>query len=228
MEQGNIVNENYKKVYDEKVYDEKIYNENLYQEALYDIHNDNDNYSNFYINNNNILIDLDIGVCMCNPKNTELDTLILFFCYLYTDCKIYPAHSDNDIDNDIDDYDCNYAYIDDFHISKDINYEKIQKIIKEKTEFIFMKNYLGFYPLDFIITLEHILDRNYKYTHTKNKDKLLIIENLYYLQKIKIDIDYQYDKLEAFEYIINSNHIGNDTTQLQLPIEMWEYIFTFI
>ena len=195
---------------------------------LYDNDNDNDNHSNFYINNNNILIDLDIGVCVCNPKNTELDKFILFYCYLYTDCKIYPSHIDNDIDNDINDYEYNYGYIDNFHMSKEENYEKIQKLIKEKTKLIFTKNYLGFYPLDFIITLEHILDRNYKYTYTKNKDKLLIIENLYYLQKIKIDIDYQYVKQEAFEYIINSNHIGNDATQLQVPLHIWEYIFTFI
>ena len=121
-----------------------------------------------------------------------------------------------------------YGYINNFHMSKEENYEKTQKMIKEKTKLIFTKNYLGFYAIDFISVLEHILDRNYKYSYTQNKDKLLIIENLFYLQKIKIDIEYQYDKQEAFEYIINSKHLGNNTRLMQLPMEMWEYIFTFI
>ena len=105
---------------------------------LYD--NDNDTHGNFYMNNDNIIINLDDDVCICNLKNTDLDKLILFYCYLYTDCKTYPYDLEN---NDYYDYEYNYGYIDNFHISKDINYKKIQKMIKEKTKLIFTKNYLG-------------------------------------------------------------------------------------
>ena len=56
-----------------------------------------------------------------------------------------------------------------------------------------------------------------------------------YLGKIKKLIEFEYIKHElvkhvAFRYIKNSNYIGitNNDKQRQLPLEIWEYIFTYI
>ena len=88
------------------------------------------------------------------------------------------------------------------------------------------------YPLDFINLLYKVL----RLKHDGNINgagtgyALSIKE---YLNKIEDYIELEYFKYDlrksvAFRYIKNSNYIGNNSSQFQLPMEMWEHIFTFI
>lgn len=196
--------------------------------------NDNNLYDyeyidNSYVNDNNELINIDCAdICICKSKNTKLDEMILFFCYLYRYCNNCAISY---YDDDIERYEYTYGYIVNFCKYKDDEYKKIKKIIKEKPDFLFNKNYIGFYPLKFINVLQDILEKRYDYKTTEEKDKKLIRENLFYLDKIKEDIKEQGIKKDAFEYITKTtNLIGNNNNAsiLQLPYELWEHIFSFI
>ena len=181
---------------------------------------------NSYLNDDNKIINIDDNVCRCNKKNTKLDEMILFFCYLYTDCHNCAISYEDD---DIERYEYTYGYIVDFRMYKNDTYEKIKKCIKDNPDLIFKKNYIGFYPLKFINVLQDILEKRYDYKTTIEKDKKLIIENISYLDKIKENIKEQGIKKEAFEYITKTTTlIGNQFGHQTLPYELWEYIFTFI
>ena len=171
----------------------------------------NDTYSN------------DEGICHCNPKNSEFDKLLLCFSDLYTDCKL-----------------CNNYLVDD-KIERDSNeenfntdeaYEEIINLIQLKPEVVFMKNYIGLYPLEIIDLLYEILQiKHDSNDNGKGIRYALVLKE--YLDKIKENIKFEYFKYDlckrnAFEYIKNYNHIGNNTTRLQLPYEIWEHVFTFI
>ena len=165
-------------------------------------------------------------LCRCNKKNTKLDELLLFFCYLFHTCSICYIHYDN---SDVEDYEYEYGYIDTFYIYKEQEYKEIQKIIKKNhNNIVFTKNVIGVYPLNFVILLQDILDKYYKEEYTKQKDKKLIEESQLYLEQIKEHIIAQYVKRDAFEYITQSSLIGNQFAKKQLPYDLWEHIFTFI
>ena len=188
-----------------------------YVVKMVDKHKDNliNKYNYYYINNNNIVVDfnrLDNNICICNPKNTPLDKLILFYCYLYQNCEL-----------------C-FRNIHCIGMCKEKSYKEIQKMIKENPKnILFNKNHIGFYPLTFVKVLHHILIRDYEYDES-NKYNRFNKENQMYLAKIKTHIIDQYVKKDAFEYIKKSSiiGIGNNTKLFQLPYELWEHIFTFI
>ena len=163
------------------------------------------------------------GVCHCNPKNTEFEKLLLCFSDLYTDCKFcnnYLVDDENEQDDNEKDF------------NSDAAYKEIKTLIQLKPELLFIKNYMGLYPLDFMNLLYELL--NIKYNGTSNgHGTYYSLEIQKYLNKIADDIELEYfnhelRKYVACKYIRNSNHIGTDATQLQLPLHIWKYIFTFI
>ena len=173
-------------------------------------------YSNHeYLNND--------GICHCNPKNTQFEKLLLCFSDLYTDCKL----CNNYLIDDEKEQDENEL---DFNTDKE--YKEIKTLIQLKPELVFVKNYMGLYPFDFIDLLHKIL--TIMYNGTSNGNGTYYARHIKeYINKIADDIELEYFKYElskyvACKYIKNSNHIGNDATQLQLPLHIWKYIFTFI
>ena len=179
-------------------------------------------YTTILYSNDNVYTNAD-GLCHCNPKNTELDKHLLCFSDLFTDCKL----CNNYLVDDKKEHDANEKYF-----TTDEAYKEIKNLIQIKPELVFMKNYIGMYPLEFINLLYKVL----RLKHDGNDNgrgtgyALSIKEHL---DKIKEDILFNYFKYDlrksvAFRYIKYSNHIGNNAKLLQLPYEMWEYIFTFI
>ena len=203
-----------------------MYNNKSYYE-YYVLYTGNWKYGRIKYNtilyNNDVVYSNDDGICHCNPKNSELDKLLLCFSDLYTDCKL----CNNYLVNDDEEHDANEQYF-----NTDKAYEEIKKFIQLKPELILKKNYMGMYPLEFI----HLLYKILRLKHDGNDNghgtryALTIKE---YLDKIteKIELEYfKYDlrKSVAFRYIINANHIGTNAKLLQLPYEIWEHIMTFI
>ena len=203
-----------------------MYNNKTYYE-YYVLYTGNWKYGSIKYNtilyNNDVVYSNDDGICHCNPKNSELDKLLLCFSDLYTDCKL----CNNYLVNDDEEHDANEQYF-----NTDKAYEEIKKLIQLKPDLVFKKNYMEMYPLEFINLLYKIL----KLKHDGNDNghgtryALTIKE---YLDKIteKIELEYfKYDlrKSVAFRYIINANHIGTNAKLLQLPYEIWEHIMTFI
>jgi len=167
----------------------------------------------------NIDIPRDV-ICYCNPKNTKLDELILCFSYLLTDCKRCFI--------DYGDYSSEFDY--EFDGNNLGTYQECKLLIKQHPELVFTKNNFGLYPLELV----ELLFQTYIscYTSYDNIHGFAKI-SLNYLRKIKQDLLYEYVKYElvknsAFRYIKNSNHIGNNASQKQLPIEIWEHVFTYI
>ena len=160
-----------------------------------------------------LLINYENDICICNPKNTQLDKLILLYCYLNQNCqRCYP----------------NITYI---SMCKEQTYKEIQKMIKDNPKNILYNiNYRSLIPLAFVELLQYILTRDYDYLFISqiHKYKKINKENQMYLAKIQNYIIVHMHKKKAFRYIKKSNHIGNDTSLFQLPYEIWEHIFTFI
>jgi hypothetical protein len=172
---------------------------------------------------NDVVYSNDDGICHCNPKNTELDKLLLCFSDLYTDCKL----CNNYLVDDNEEHDANEE-----NFNTDEAYKEIKTLIQLKPEVVFMKNYMGMYPLEFIDLLYKVL----RLKHDGNDNghgtgyALSIKEHLNKIQKM-IELEYfKYDllKIVAFRYIKNANHIGNNAKLFQLPHEIWQHIFTFI
>ncbi len=172
---------------------------------------------------NDVIYCNDDGICHCNPQNSELDKLLLCFSDLFTDCNL----CFNYIKNDTEEHDEKEQ---DFNT--DEAYKEIKSLIQLKPEIVFIKNYMGLYPLEFINLLYKVL----RLKHEGNDNghgtgyALSIKE---YLDKITENILFEYFKYDlcksvAFRYIKNSNHIGNNAKLFQLPYELWEHIFAFI
>ena len=160
-------------------------------------------------------------ICYCNPKNTELDTLILSFSYLLTDCNKCLRNYR---------YDCNYESDDEFDGNNKGTYQEFKKLIKKKPELVFIKNNFGLYPLELVDLIDQTLFECY---HSYSKIRGFAEVSFTFLCKIRNDLWNEYLKAElvksvAFRYIKNSNHIGNNSKLLQLPMEIWDHIFTFI
>ena len=172
---------------------------------------------------NDVVYSNDDGMCHCNPKNTEFDKLLLCFSDLYTDCNLCLNYTNDDREE----HDANEN---DFNT--DEAYKEIKTLIQLKPELIFMKNYMGMYPLEFIDLLYKVL----RLKHDGNNNGIgtgyaLAIKE--YFNKIQKRIEFEYFKYDlcksvAFRYIKNYNHIGNNAKLFQLPYELWQYIFTFI
>jgi hypothetical protein len=160
-----------------------------------------------------VLINYENDICICNSNNTKLDKLILLYSYLNHNCPLcYP----------------NLSYID---MCKEKTYKEIQNMIKENPKNILYNiNYRNLIPLSFVELLQYVLTRDYDYLYILNinKYKKRNKENQMYLAKIKNYIIVHMRKKKAFRYIKKSNHIGNNAKLLQLPYEIWEHIFTFI
>jgi hypothetical protein len=156
-------------------------------------------------------------ICYCNPKNTKLDELILCFSYLLTDCKKCFIDYGDDNENEFDS-------------NTEGTYNEFKTLILSKPELVFTKNNIGLYPLELVeLLFQTYISCYHSYDNIKGFAQI----SLTYLRKIKNDLLYEYLKYElvknvAFRYIKNSNHIGNKSSKFQLPMEMWEHIFTFI
>jgi len=166
-------------------------------------------------------------LCICNPKNTVLDTHLLHFSYIYVYC-IACQHL---IPSTHDDEDYEYEYLYEFN---KYEYIQIKNLLTQNPDIIYEKNYMNAYPLDLINHLQEILEDHSNYSYN-TKSFRHIHSNIKYLGKIKKLIEFEYIKHElvkhvAFRYIKNSNYIGitNNDKQRQLPLEIWEYIFTYI
>ena len=161
-------------------------------------------------------------ICYCNPKNTELDILILSFSYLLTDCNKCLRNYR---------YDCNYNESDDeFDGNNKGTYQEFKELIKQKPELVFIKNNFGLYPLELVDLIDQSFFECY---HSYPKMCGFAAVSFTFLCKIRNDLWNEYLKAElvksvALRYIKNSNHIGNNAKLLQLPMEIWEHIFTFI
>ena len=94
-----------------------------------------DNVDNAYNIDNvdELLINYQNDICICNPKNTPLDKLILLYCYLKHNCPLcYP----------------NISYI---NMCKEKTYKEIQNMIKENPKNILYNiNYRNLIPLSFV------------------------------------------------------------------------------
>jgi hypothetical protein len=173
---------------------------------IYDNDNDNDNIEKTRDE-----------ICYCNPKNTELDTLIICFSYLLTDCKKCFIDYGDDDENEFD-------------YNTEGTYNECKTLIISKPELVFTKNNFGLYPLELVELLFQTYISCYgSYDNIKG----FAIISLRYLRRIKSDLLYEYLKYElvknvAVRYIKNSNHIGNNSKLLQLPYEIWDHVFTFI
>jgi hypothetical protein len=209
----------------DKYYNNKNYNNGIYEFYVRFHGNWKYGYVKYstilYSNDNNY--SNDDGLCHCNPKNTELDKHLLCFSDLFTDCNLclnYKIDDTEEHDDNEEDF------------NTDTEYDIIINVIKQNPEVIFMKNYLGLYPLDFIDLLYDVLQLKYN-GNDNGKGTYYALSIQEYLGKIKKTIKYEYLKYDlcksvAFRYIKNSNHIGNNGKRLQLPYELWEHIFTFI
>ena len=152
--------------------------------------------------------------CTCNCSVPLLYRLILEFSYLYETCR-----------------ECNPDYTTDETIDYKEILMQIKNIIRKNPNVLTTKM-MDMTPMDFINRLDKILDKEDTHPFLKYREHAQIRANQHSLYTIKkfIIIEYPQEQLEkkfAFRYIKNSNHIGNDETLLQLPLEMWEYIFTF-
>ena len=58
----------------------------------------------------------------------------------------------------------------------------------------------------------------------KNQHKLYEILKFAKFEYLKCELI----KRTAYRYIKNSNHIGNNAELFQLPLQVWNYMFTFI
>jgi len=168
-----------------------------------------------YLYSDDVYLDDNIW-CICNTTLPLLYRLILYFSYLYDKCGEC----------------CRYKIVDiiDMLENKDILL-KIKNIIKKNLKILQIK-FMDMTPLEFINRLYKILDIETTQPYLKHRVYAQIRANQHYLYKIEkyINIEhpkYLLEKNFAFIYIKNSNHIGNNAMLLQLPLEMWEYIFTF-
>ena len=168
-----------------------------------------------YLYSDDVYLDETIW-CVCNTTLPLLYRLILYFSYLYDKCC-----------------DCRHIEIVDIVDmleNKDIIL-KIKNIIKKNLKILQIK-FMNMSPLEFVNRLVKILNIETEYPYLKHRVYAQIRANQYYLYQIENFINIEYPKylLEknfAFIYIKNSNHIGNNAMLLQLPLEIWEYIFTF-
>ena len=203
---------------------DKYFNSPAYKHYLtYGIREDKEERNESSIFNIDIPIDAPIDeICYCHPKNTELDTLILCFSYLLTDCS-----------KCFIDYEAGYETEFEFDSNTEGTYKEFKKLIKQNPEIVFIKNNFGLYPLELVELIDQAFIgcfNNYdNYMHLHGLAKL----SFTYLHKIKNDLLKEYIKYElvkkvAYQYIKNSNHIGTDASLLQIPLHIWEYIFTFI
>ena len=147
-------------------------------------------------------------ICYCNPKNTELDKLILCFSYLLTDCSKCVIDYGDDNENEFD-------------YNTESTYQECKLLIKQNPDLVFTKNNFGLYPIEFVDLLDQTFLSCYEsYDNINGFAK----KSFNYVCKIRNDLE----KSAAFQYIIKSNHIGCNSNEYQLPIEIWEHIFTFI
>ena len=172
--------------------------------------------------------------CMCNSNLPSLYRLILHFSYIYTDCDTcfksrykykYRKHIYEYDDEDKDKLELENEDEDEIII-------QIKNLIKKNPKVVSMK-FLDFTPIEFIKKLDSILDVEDTFPFLKYREHSEIRLNQHYLYDIlkiaKFEyLSYELVKAVAFRYIKNSNHIGNSAELLQLPLHIWEYIFTFI
>ena len=168
-----------------------------------------------YLYSDDVYLDETIW-CVCNTTLPVLYRLILYFSYLYDKCGEC----------------CRLKIVDivDMLENKDILL-KIKNIIKKNPKILQIK-FMNMSLLEFVNRLVKILDIETTAPYLKHRVYAQIRANQHYLYKIEKFINIEYPKylLEksfAFIYIKNSHHIGNNAILLQLPLEIWEYIFTF-
>jgi hypothetical protein len=172
--------------------------------------------------------------CMCNFNLPSLYRLILHFSYIYTTCDTcstsrykykYRKHIYEYADEDKHKLELENEDEDEIMI-------QIKNLIKKNPKVVSMK-VLGFTLIEFISKLDAILDVEDTYEYLKYREHCEIRCNQHHLYDIlKISnfeyLNYELVKSVAFRYIKNSNHIGNRGELLQLPLHIWEYIFTFM
>ena len=178
--------------------------------------------------------DDDNSLCICNPKNTVLDTHLLHFSYIYIDCEKcfiyryeykYRKHIYDDEDEDKKQLDLENEDEEEILI-------QIKNIIKINPKILYIK-FLDFTPIEFINKLDTILDVEDTHPFLKYREHGEIRKNQHKLYEILKFAKFEYLKCElikstSYRYIKNSNHIGNNAELFQLPLQVWNYMFTFL
>jgi hypothetical protein len=172
--------------------------------------------------------------CICNTNLPSLYRLLLHFSYVYTSCnKCFHSRYEYQHRKHI------YEYADEDKVKLDLENKdidevdiQIKNIIKKNAKILYIK-FINITPLEFIDKLDKILEEEDNEPYLKYRHHCEIRRNQHYLYEILIFAKFEYLKYElvkkvAFRYIRNSNHVGNNATLFQLPLEIWEYIFTFI
>ena len=172
--------------------------------------------------------------CICNNEIPSLYRLLLQFSYIYNDCnKCFSSRYHAKYRKHV------YEYADEDKCKLDLENEdqeeiliQIKNIIKKNPKILYEK-VNGITPLEFINKLDKILDIEDTHPFLKHREHCEIRRNQHSLNEILQFEKFEYLKYEiiktvACKSIKNSNHNGADATQLQLPLHIWEEIFTFI
>ena len=181
-----------------------------------------------------VLEDSESNWCICNTKLPSLYRLVLQFSYIYTECDKcsnsryqYKYRKHVYEYDDQDKYKLQLEHNDDEEILI-----QIKNIIKINPKIVYMK-IMDITLLELINTLDNILEVEDTHPFLKHREHCEIRCNQHSLNEILKFAKFEYLKYEmlknvAFRFIKNSNHIGTDVTQFQLPLHIWEEIFTFI
>ena len=181
-----------------------------------------------------VLEDSGSNWCICNTKLPSLYRLVLHFSYIYTECDKcsysrykykYRKHIYDDEDEDKKQLDLENEDEEEILI-------QIKNIIKINPKILYIK-FLDFTPIEFINRLDNILDVEDIHPFLKHREHCKIRKNQYNLYEILKFAKFEYLKCElikstSYRYIKNSNHIGNNAELFQLPLQVWNYMFTFL
>ena len=186
-----------------------------------------------YWNPNNEYLDIEIW-CICNHTLPTIHRLLLHFSYIYNDCDIcfgsrneYKYRKHIYEEEDEDKIKLNLENEDDEEIII-----QIKNIIKKNPKILYIK-FLDFTPIEFINRLDNILDVEDTHPFLKYREHCKIRKNQHNLYEILKFAKFEYltnelIKNSAYRYIKNSNHIGNNAELFQLPLQVWNYMFTFL
>ena len=186
-----------------------------------------------YWNSTYDYLDIDVW-CICNHNLPSLYRLLLHFSYIYIDCEKcfiyryeykYRKHIYDDEDEDKKQLDLENEDEEEILI-------QIKNIIKINPKILYIK-FLDFTPIEFINKLDTILDVEDTHPFLKYREHGEIRKNQHKLYEILKFAKFEYLKCElikstSYRYIKNSNHIGNNAELFQLPLQVWNYIFTFL
>ena len=186
-------------------------------------------------------IDLDQSIwCLCNTNLPSLYRLLLHFSYVYTTCnRCFNSRYQYKYRRYVYEYadlnDDTYLGVSPNEDLDDIVIQiknNIKNNIKKNPKVLYTK-VMNETPLELIIKLDTILEEEDHEPYLKFRHHCKIRGNQHTLYDIQKFAKFEYLKYElvktvAFRYIKNSNHIGHNAELLQIPLHIWEYIFTFM